>query len=242
MEHSFDIEIAQEYGMESAIILKHLYYWIEKNRVCEKHCYDGKYWTYGSIKAFCELFPYIGEKKMRNTFQKLEENGLLITGNYNKSQYDRTKWYTLTEKGISIITKQKIDSAKGQMTFGEKANGKNQKGEPIPDIITDIETDNNIIICSESEEPTPNSSISLPLNDKSFYDVPIGDIENWKDAFPAVDIESQLKRMIVWLNANPTKKKTRRGINRFIVSWLSKEQDSGRNVKNKSDLEEWSNG
>lgn len=145
MEHSFDIEIAQEYGMECAIILKHLYYWIEKNRVCEKHYYDGRYWTYGSIKAFCELFPYIGEKKMRNTFQKLEEKGLLITGNHNKSQYDRTKWYALTEKGISTITKQKIDSAKGQMSFGERANGNYEKGKPIPDIITDIETDNIIV-------------------------------------------------------------------------------------------------
>lgn len=142
MEHSFDIEIAQEYGMECAIVIKHLYYWIEKNRVCDKHFYDGRYWTYGSIKSFCELFPYIGEKKMRNVFQKLEENGLLITGNYNKSQYDRTKWYTLTGKGFAIIRKEKFDSAKGQMSFGERANESDQKGEPIPDIKTDSKPDN----------------------------------------------------------------------------------------------------
>lgn len=142
MEHSFDIEIAQEYGIECAIIIKHLYYWIEKNRVCDKHFYDGRYWTYGSIKAFCELFPYIGEKKMRNAFQKLEDSGLLLTGNYNKSQYDRTKWYALTDNGLALIRKEKIDSAKGQMSFGERANGNAQKGGPIPDIITDIGTDN----------------------------------------------------------------------------------------------------
>lgn len=142
MEHSFDIDIAVEYGVECAIVLKHLYYWIDKNRVCEKHYYEGKYWTYGSIKAFCELFPYIGEKKMRNTFQRLEDNGLLITGNFNKSQYDRTKWYALTEKGVSLIQKGKIDSAKGQMSFGERANETDPKGEPIPDIITDIRKDN----------------------------------------------------------------------------------------------------
>lgn len=145
MEHSFDIEIAQEYGIECAIILKNLYFWIEKNRVCDKHFYDGRYWTYGSIKAFCELFPYIGEKKMRNAFQKLEDCGLLITGNYNKSQYDRTKWYALTNKGISVIKKEEIDSAKGQMSFGERANENDQKGEPIPDITTDIEPDINTV-------------------------------------------------------------------------------------------------
>lgn len=31
MEHSFDIEIAAEYGIECAILLKHLYFWIKKN-------------------------------------------------------------------------------------------------------------------------------------------------------------------------------------------------------------------
>ena len=37
MEHSFDIDIAKEYGIECAIILKHLYFWIEKNKACDRH-------------------------------------------------------------------------------------------------------------------------------------------------------------------------------------------------------------
>ena len=101
-------------------------------------------------------------------------------------------------------------------------------------------------ICAEPDIPAPTSSIKIPLNDKSFYDVPLQRISEWKDVFPAVNVEEQLKRMVVWCNANPTKKKTRRGVERFITNWLSREQDRGArycgSVSDKNRLEEWANG
>lgn len=36
-----------------------------------------------------------------------------------------------------------------------------------------------------------------------------------------------------WLDANPTKCKTKKGILRFVNTWLSKEQDKG-SVRNKT--------
>ncbi len=82
-------------------------------------------------------------------------------------------------------------------------------------------------ICSEPESaPTP-SGILLPLNDKSFYDVPQDKIALWRATYPAVDVEQELRRMVAWLDSNPTKRKTRRGIERFINSWLARTQDSG---------------
>lgn len=83
-------------------------------------------------------------------------------------------------------------------------------------------------LCPEPEESAPDpSGILLPLNDKSFYDVPLEKIALWKDTYPAVDVEQELKRMTAWLDSNPTRKKTRRGIVRFINTWLSREQDRG---------------
>ena len=118
MEHSFDIEIAKEYGMFEAVLLKHLYYWIEKNKANGKHLHDGKYWTYNSVNAFTELFPYVSAKKIRNTLNRLIDFELVETGNFNTLSFDRTTWYTLTDKGMSMFPK-------GQMTF-------DQKGKPIP--------------------------------------------------------------------------------------------------------------
>lgn len=138
MEHSFDTEIATEYGIECAILLKNIYFWIEKNRANEKHFHDGNYWTYNSIKAFTELFPYISEKKARNALKKLENNGLIITGNYNKLSYDRTTWYAVTDKGKSLLLKRQIHLPKSQMEIAKRENGNCQKVEPIPDINPDI--------------------------------------------------------------------------------------------------------
>lgn len=105
MEHSFNIDIAAEYGIECAILLKHLYFWIKKNEANDENFFDGRYWTYNSVKAFSVLFPYMTERKVRYTLEKMEEHGLIVVGNYNKSQYDRTKWYALTDLAYSILQK-----------------------------------------------------------------------------------------------------------------------------------------
>lgn len=82
--------------------------------------------------------------------------------------------------------------------------------------------------CPEPENQAQDrSGILLSLVDGSVYDVPISKIAMWENAYPAVDIRHQLGRMAAWLTCNPKKRKTRRGIDRFINNWLSKAQDRG---------------
>ena len=146
MEHSFDIDIAKEYGIECAIILKHLYFWIEKNKACDRHFHDGRYWTYSSRKAFMELFPYISDRKIRSVLDKLENEALVITGNFNKMQYDRTKWYALTDKAYSIMESHVAKTANALVKTSNgmvnMSNGMCGNVQPIPDITTYITTDN----------------------------------------------------------------------------------------------------
>lgn len=66
----------------------------------------------------------------------------------------------------------------------------------------------------------------LPLNTGSFG-VTQADIDHWAELYPAVDIQAQLRKMIGWLEANPTRRKTKSGIRRFVTTWLAKEQDKG---------------
>lgn len=128
MEHSFDIDIAKEYGVNCAILLRSIWFWTEKNRANGRHEHDGKFWSYNSVKAFEELFPYMSAKAIRTALQKLEDEGLIETGQFNEKAYDRTKWYCITPKG--------------QMHLSKMANGISQKGKPIPDNIPDnIERD-----------------------------------------------------------------------------------------------------
>ena len=134
MQHHFDVELAQKYGVAEAILLNHFEYWIELNRENEKNFYDGRYWTFNSMKAFSKIFPYMTEKKIRNALKHLQDEGLIVTGNYNKLAYDRTLWYAFSDLAESILPK-------GQMEDPKRANGYFQKVEPIPDNKPDNDTD-----------------------------------------------------------------------------------------------------
>lgn len=135
MEHSFNIELAKEYGILEAILLKNIWFWIEKNRANEKNFYDGTYWTYNSTRAFNELFPYASESSIKRALKGLQEKGIIKTGNYNKSSYDRTLWYAFTDLGESIVSNR-------QMEMNKSSNGSEQNGLTIPDINTDNKTTN----------------------------------------------------------------------------------------------------
>lgn len=73
----------------------------------------------------------------------------------------------------------------------------------------------------------PDPVYELDLNDGSAYPVYEEDIAYYQGLYPAVDIDSEFRKMIGWIDGNPNKRKTKRGIKRFINSWLSKAQDRG---------------
>ena len=101
--HSFGIDIATEYGIEEALLLGYVYYWVCRNKEKGVNFHDGKYWTFDSRRALGKKFPYISPSKIYRAFNHLEKEGLLLTGNYNKISRDRTTWYTLSEKGLSLF-------------------------------------------------------------------------------------------------------------------------------------------
>lgn len=102
-KHILDIGVAQLVGANAALILENISYWCEHNAANNANLHDGRYWTYNSTKAFGELFPYMTINVIRASLKKLKDNGLILTGNYNKSAYDRTMWYTLTEKAEKML-------------------------------------------------------------------------------------------------------------------------------------------
>lgn len=94
--------------------------------------------------------------------------------------------------------------------------------------INSINNNNNSIYSSEPDKSAPNlSGILIQLNDKSFYNVPLEKISLWENTYPAVDVKQELKKMAAWCDSNPTRRKTKRGIERFINNWLSRTQDGG---------------
>ena len=70
-------------------------------------------------------------------------------------------------------------------------------------------------------------AILLPLNTGEGYPVTCAFADQMRSLYPAVDVSQELRAMCGWLIGNPTKRKTKRGITRFITSWLSRCQDKG---------------
>lgn len=103
MSHSFDTTIVVKYGINQAIMLGSIYSWVEKNIQNDENCFEGRYWTYNSIKAFTEQFPFWSERQIRDIISKLKENELIEIGCFNENKFDKTAWYTLTEKGFALF-------------------------------------------------------------------------------------------------------------------------------------------
>ena len=106
------------------------------------------------------------------------------------------------------------------------------KSTPEKEIEIEKEIDiNNNIYNAQSDkithEPTPiePSIITITLNDKSEYPIYQSMIDEWNELYPNVDVLQELRKMKGWSNANPAKRKTKKGIQRFINAWLSREQD-----------------
>lgn len=134
MEYSFDIEHAKRYGVDEAIMIKNLQFWIMKNKASRKHEHDGRTWTYNTAEAFAELMPFWTPKQIRRVLDSLKMQGVLLIGNYNLTAYDRTAWYAFLDESIFLNT---------EIHFPKSGNGFPQTGRPIPDNKPDSKPDKN---------------------------------------------------------------------------------------------------
>jgi hypothetical protein len=65
--------------------------------------------------------------------------------------------------------------------------------------------------------------------DGSTYEVAETDVIAWERAYSerGVKVRQELASMESWLDANPVKRKTRKGMKRFIDSWLKRAAEAG---------------
>jgi hypothetical protein len=137
----FDPEIAKNIGVEEALMYSNIEYWCEKNKANNKNYFNNYYWTYNCTKAFIILFPFWTEKQIRRIIKNLEEGEYIKSGNFNKSKYDKTKWYTTFCKNDDIDKiNQEIKPIKNidellpnkEFDLSKWANETFQMGRPIP--------------------------------------------------------------------------------------------------------------
>ena len=153
MTYFFDAQIAEQFGVDEAIIIQNFQYWIAKNEANKKHYHDGRYWTYNTAEAFTKLFPFWSAGQIRRILKSLQEKDVLITGNFNPSAYDRTMWYAFSDSFISKFQNRNFHLAISQ-------NGDSESARPIPDNKEQIIIANNNSNI-ESNEIFPSEEIEI---------------------------------------------------------------------------------
>ncbi len=66
------------------------------------------------------------------------------------------------------------------------------------------------------------SDYKMPLKDGSLFELQDNDLQMYRQVYEQINVDAELKKMIAWLMSNPSQRKTKRGILRFINSWLNR--------------------
>jgi hypothetical protein len=144
--HCFLVSDAELFGVEKAVILYNLRFWLDKNVANDINLHDGHYWTYNKAKAFALLFPYITARKISKLLRELESSGFIKSGVYNENKNDQTKWYTMPQYSISALKAAKSKSIPKQDIPMSKLGHSNvpKRDTVLTDINKDINENNKI--------------------------------------------------------------------------------------------------
>lgn len=189
---------------------------------------------------------------VKTTLKKLEAGGWLFKKNQFKkadtgrlvrsnNQYQlpvmllKKKADEQTDFEQSNFVRSKVEHSKFEQTkqpegVGQISTGGRAESGYKPPIDPPIEPPSKDLVPSELETANPESPVlfSIPLKGKTkVYEVTQSELFEMRELYPAVDVAQQIRNMIGWCKANPTRQKTASGIKRFMHQWLSKEQDKG---------------
>lgn len=192
-------------------------------------------WTDGYFK---------GRKVKRGELITSINNLMLVTG--IKSDNTIRKWLKIFENEkmitlkstnkythISIVNYDKFQDVgetlaelNAQQTAYQSAYQSAQRSADNIRIIRNIRSKEDInTTCPEQTSFASEPVMDLPpliLKDGSRFHISQTHLKEFVDAYPDVNVRDQILKMSQWLKTNPTKRKTKNGIMRFINSWIAR--------------------
>ncbi|WP_395390667.1 MULTISPECIES: hypothetical protein [Levilactobacillus] len=97
--------LACEVGTNEAIILAQIHYWLQRS----KNYRDDYLWTYHSYTGLRKQIPFMSISTIKRSIQHLERDGYLISANYNKAGFDKTKWYRINYSKVDELPWGQVD-------------------------------------------------------------------------------------------------------------------------------------
>lgn len=171
ISHAFDTGYAIAYGVDEAIMIRNLQFFITANANRGQNFHEGKYWTYDRLEDFPKHFPYWTIKQIRRIIASLIEQEVIIKGEFNDKWSDRTQWYAFKDQDKFIKNTKPPKERKPTL-----ADLPNRAFDSLPDgNLTDAQSGNCIIdtttissaISSSSSLKVPNEPMAAKAADVS---------------------------------------------------------------------------
>ncbi|MBY6276804.1 DnaD domain-containing protein [Symbiobacterium thermophilum] len=143
--------LAAAVGLNESIILQQLHYWLERSN----HIYEGHKWVYNTYEEWREQFPFWSESTIRRIITKLEKQGFIITGNFNRSKIDKTKWYRINYEKLTQLQDEQSTAQSDTSTV---------QNEQSTDEIDSPSAQNEQSICSNWTDDPLNLNRPIPEN------------------------------------------------------------------------------
>ena len=96
-------KLATLIGLNESIILQQIHYWLIGKEQRQQDYIDGHYWVYNTYEQWQEQFPFWSIRTLKRIFTTLENSGLLLSANYNKINFDKTKWYSIDYSALNAL-------------------------------------------------------------------------------------------------------------------------------------------
>lgn len=147
-----DVNLAVILGVSESIIVQQMIYWLERS----KHIIEGRPWIFNSYVNWQKQLPFFCESTIRRLIKKLEDMEIILSGNFNKSKMDKTKWYSINYDALNKL-QQDFNNEQMNKTFEEKNCSNLSVDEtnftkPIPEITP--ETNLKDVVVEAKDNPT----------------------------------------------------------------------------------------
>ncbi|KJW12843.1 conserved phage C-terminal domain-containing protein [Levilactobacillus spicheri] len=153
--------LAVKVGLNEAIVLQQFHYWLQRSN----NVRDGHKWIYNSFPNWNKQFPFWGLNTLKRAVTSLEKEGYLITANYNKAGFDKTKWYRIdyTKLGMGRPSTQNGSTSNPEWVDGVAQNGSTNTNR-LPETTTETNKNRSP---AKAEPIFPWESVIDYLNQKT---------------------------------------------------------------------------
>lgn len=143
-------------GLNEALILQQFHYWLQRSNNVK----DGHKWIYNSYQEWRKQFPFWKSKNtLISAIKHLEDMGILISGNYNKAKFDKTKWYRIDYEKLQLLEKSQPFTKNWYTSNQELVNADTKNWETNTNRLPESTTENT----TKDNMPSLHSTAALEI-------------------------------------------------------------------------------